>query len=279
MSRFDKMINSQNKCYMWKFFQTSSLLTSCITGWQLGWNHHGGHRNIRPQLVSGGPGWLRKRDWRSGRETELCTLSSFGPNPSPGPAGPCHTPGLPGAATARVARASAGLRHRLRGPVSLAGFQTSHSAAGRLGVVCATGASLPAQDSSVSRSSWSAHTPPAALLLALLWSAHFRLTGMCVCVGTSDTSKLYVELSLCEINYSNKLIFFWLNTVCSTGRELPGHSAVCSVVGRRFAVHPLPGGCSPGDPTSTALLFFVCREIHWWRDSPLQPGTTQVQFL
>lgn len=62
--------------------------------------------------------------------------------------------------------------------VSLTGFQAPHSLAGWLGAVCATDASLPAPDSSVPRPAGVAHAPPAALLLAVLWSAHLGLTGI-----------------------------------------------------------------------------------------------------
>lgn len=50
--------------------------------------------------------------------------------------------------------------------------------------------------------------------------------------------------------------------LCLTGRELSRHSAVCSIIGRCSAVHPLPGSGSAGDPASAALLFTLCRTLH-----------------
>lgn len=198
------------------------FLSHLLTGWQLGRDHHSSHRNIRPQLVSRGLGWLREGDRWSSREIELYTLHSFGPHPPPGPAGPGHPPVLPGAAPGSVAGAPSSLWYCLWGLVSLTGFQAPHSLAGWLGAVCATDASLPAPDSSVPRPAGVAHTPPAALLLAVLWSAHLGLTGMGKCVWAPKRVKRNilrsVELHLFNVSFNNIVRFSYnilLDKPCS----------------------------------------------------------------
>lgn len=201
-------------CWIFYGHDTVLFLSYLLTGWQLGWDHHSGHRNIRPQLVSRGLGWLWEGDGGSSRETELYTLPSFGPHPPPRPAGPGHPPVLPGAAPSAVARAPTGLWYCLRGPISLTGFQAPHSTAGWLGAVCATNTSLPAPDSSVPRPAGVAHAPPASLLLAVLWSAHLGLTGMGKCVwGLKEPRETCWDLWNCSCVKSlfNKMVRFGYN--------------------------------------------------------------------
>lgn len=206
-------------CWIFYVYDISLIPSHLLTGWQLGRNHHSGHWNIRPQLVSRGFGWLREGDGRSSREIKLCTLPSFGPRPRPGPAGSDHPTVLPGVATADVAGAPAGLWYCLWGAVSLAGFQAPHSAAGWLGAVCATGTSLPAQDSSIPCPAGVAHAPSAAFLLAVLWCAHLGFTGRGKYRDHEESRETWWDLLNCVC--VNSVFIKWIVSAVDEPRSKP----------------------------------------------------------
>ena len=147
-----------------------------VTGWQLGWDHHGHHRHVRAQFVSGG----HRADHQGSGGQRGAGLPPI-LHPDAGcdsrPVGVPDPSGLPGAPPPPLAGEATELWHGLRGPLHLCCLQAAHLAAGCLGALLQAHAGKPSSGLDIPGAACGSSAAVCGVLLALLWSPNPWHTG------------------------------------------------------------------------------------------------------